>query len=140
MDPEKSAGPQKVNFSKERFSTGGRSAGGSGRVTIGGQSAWGRIKDWTASVCDANANGRGLWVRPMRRGHAARTVLLAAGFVADYTPFKFSRAVTLMRRLAPAACVRWRSRGLQRERKEASGEREQQKQSGGQALHVSVSQ
>jgi len=40
-----------------------------------------------------------------------------------------------MRGLAPAACMRWGSQGLHRERSKAPGEREQQKQSGGQALH-----
>jgi hypothetical protein len=73
--------------------------------------------------------------REPRCRDSAGAVLLAAGLVADYSPFEFSRAMTLMRRLAPAACMRWGSQGLHRGRSKASGEREQQKQSGGQALH-----
>jgi hypothetical protein len=41
-----------------------------------------------------------------------------------------------MRALAPAAGMQRRGRGLQRNRKEGSGERKQQQKFCGQALHV----
>jgi hypothetical protein len=81
-------------------------------------------------ICRLRVRARG-----PRCGDSAGAVLLAARLVADYTPFEFSGAVTLMRRLAPAACMHWRAQSLHCNRKEASGEREQQEQSGGQALH-----
>ncbi|MGH9496962.1 MAG: hypothetical protein ACRD3B_18340 [Candidatus Sulfotelmatobacter sp.] len=43
--------------------------------------------------------------------------------------------MALMRSFAPAAGMRGRSQTLHRDRSETSGKREQQKQSGGQALH-----
>lgn len=67
--------------------------------------------------------------------NSARAVQLATGLSPDDPAFQFSRAVTIMRRLAPAASMRGRSQSLHRDRNETSGKREQQKQSGGQALH-----
>lgn len=74
--------------------------------------------------------------RRLRGCDSAGAVLLAAGVAADDASFKFSGAVTLMRCFAPAAGVRWRSQSLHRQRKKTSGKREDQEQSGSQALHL----
>lgn len=73
--------------------------------------------------------------RRLRGRDSAGAVLLAAGLAADDAPFKLSGAVTLMHCFAPAAGVRWRSQSLHRDRKKTSGKREDQEQSGSQALH-----
>lgn len=76
--------------------------------------------------------------RRLRCRDSAGAVLLATGLVADNAAFQFRGTVTLVGRLAPAAGMRGRSQGLHRHRNETSGNREQQQQSGGQALHYSA--
>lgn len=62
---------------------------------------------------------------------------MAASGAADYMllRFRIGSIVTVMRGLPPAAGMLWRSRSLQRGRKNRSDEREQQQESGGQTLH-----
>ena len=62
---------------------------------------------------------------------------MAASDAADYwlLPIRISRIVTMMRGLPPAAGMLWRSRSLQRGRKNRSDKREQQQEFGGQTLH-----
>ena len=62
---------------------------------------------------------------------------MAASGAADYMLLRIrvSSIVTVMGGLPPAASMLWRSRSLQRSRKNCSDKREQQQDSGGQTLH-----
>jgi len=76
-------------------------------------------------------------MRPLRCGQGAAAVVVAAlgGSDRGLRRFRDCRIVAAMRH-ANAAGVGWRRRGRQCERNKHSDKREQQEESGGQALHV----
>ena len=70
-------------------------------------------------------------VSELRWSNPAQAVLSAAGSIAYNSTFQFSGAVAVVRGLAPAAGMGWRSQSLHRGRNKTSSERKEKKQSGG---------
>ncbi len=77
-----------------------------------------------------------LRIGPLRRGYRAAAVVIAATGAADGELLRVcDRGVVAVMCFANAASMRRSRRGRQRERNEHSDKREQQQESGGQALH-----
>ncbi len=81
---------------------------------------------------------RRMRVRPSHRGYGAAAVVVTTTRIVDDTSGGIGdrRIVAVMNRLPEAAGMRRRSGGRQRYRGEIPHEREQQQQSGSQAMHV----
>jgi len=94
-----------------------------------------------ANVLHPEEIHRALRVGPLSGGDGAAAIVITTAGIANNKlggiPVGWSVAALLMRSFTDAACVRRGGRHRQRERNNVSREREEQQQSGGQALHTS---
>jgi hypothetical protein len=112
-----------------------RSAGGLRCEELRRRSFGMRLCDASLDIARDDRCSRRLRMCPLRCGHRAAAVLVAAAGAADGALIRV-RPVALVGCLADTAGVRWRSGSRQCQRNKSSDKREQKQKSGGQALHV----